>query len=239
MYLYMAIVIAVANQKGGCGKTTTSVNLAGGLAAAGYKTLLIDADPQGSALEWRNTYEDSKLPFVVIAMATPSIHKELPRMLNDSQFEVVLIDCPPGGSNKGDIKFRADDITRSAMLAAGAVVLPLQPTPMDYRASGSMLPLLMDVSAVKPDLKVFLLLSRKRQGNRLMREGREAAAGFFAIEGVDVRVLETEIFDRIVYAEAPATGQTVLDYAPGSKAADEVMALTKEVIECLSATVPA
>ncbi len=235
----MAIVIAIANQKGGCGKTTTTVNLAGGLSAAGYKTLVVDADPQGSAIEWRNTHEESKLPFVMIAMATPSIHKELPRFLADSQYEVALIDCPPGGSNKGDIKFRADDITRSAMLAAGAVILPLQPTPMDYRASGSMLPLLMDVSAVKPDLKVLLLLSRKRQGNRLMREGREAAAGFFAIEGLDIRVLNTEIIDRIVYAEAPATGQTVLDYAPGSKAAEEVLQLTKEVVECLSATVPA
>jgi len=85
----------------------------------------------------------------------------------------------------------------------------------------------------------LLLLSRKRQGNRLMREGREAAAGFFAIEGLDIRVLNTEIIDRIVYAEAPATGQTVLDYAPGSKAAEEVIQLTKEVVECLSATVPA
>lgn len=235
----MAIILAVANQKGGCGKTTTTMNLAGGLAAAGYRVLVVDADPQGSALEWRNTFEDSRLPFVVIAMATPSIHKELPRILADSQYEVVLIDCPPGGSNKGDVKFRADDISRSAMLAAGAVVLPLQPTPMDYRASGSMLPLLMDVSAVKPDLKVFLVLSRKKMGNRLMRDGREAAAGFFAIEGLDVKVLETEIYDRIVYAEAPATGQTVIDYAPGSKAAEEVAALTREVIECLSASAQA
>jgi chromosome partitioning protein len=235
----MATIIAVANQKGGCGKTTTCMNLAGGFAAAGYKVMVIDADPQGSAMEWRNTLEDSQLPFVVISLASPVIHKELPRMLSETNYEVVLIDCPPGGSNKGDIRFRADDITRSAMLSAGAVLLPLQPTPMDYRASGSMLPLLTDISAVKPDIKVFLLLSRKKPGNKLMRDARQAALSFFDLEGLDVRLLETEIFDRIIYAEAPATGKTVLDYAPGSKAAEEVTALTKEVIECLSANAQA
>ena len=235
----MATIIAVANQKGGCGKTTTCMNLAGGFAAAGYKVLVVDADPQGSAMEWRNTLEDSQLPFVVISLASPVIHKELPRMLAETNYEVVLIDCPPGGSNKGDIRFRADDITRSAMLSAGAILLPLQPTPMDYRASGSMLPLLTDISAVKPDIKVFLLLSRKKAGNKLMRDARQAAMSFFALEGLDVRLLESEIYDRIIYAEAPATGKTVLDYAPGSKAAQEVAALTKEVIECLSANAPA
>ena len=235
----MATIIAVANQKGGCGKTTTCMNLAGGFAAAGYKVLVVDADPQGSAMEWRNTLEDSQLPFVVISLPSPVIHKELPRMLSETNYEVVLIDCPPGGSSKGDIRFRADDITRSAMLAAGAVLLPLQPTPMDYRASGSMLPLLTDVSAVKPDIKIFLLLSRKKSGNKLMRDARQAAMSFFALDGLDVRLLESEIYDRIIYAEAPATGKTVLDYAPGSKAAEEVQALTKEVIECLSASAQA
>jgi cellulose biosynthesis protein BcsQ len=68
-----------------------------------------------------------------------------------------------------------------------------------------------------------------------MRDAREAAGDFFATEDVDIRLLETEIYDRIVYAEAPAAGRTVLDYAPGSKAAEEIQALTQEVIQCLSA----
>ena len=64
-------IIAVANQKGGAGKTTTCLNLAGGLAESGYAVLVVDADPQASALNWRNNAgEDNHLGFDLIA---PSI----------------------------------------------------------------------------------------------------------------------------------------------------------------------
>ncbi len=63
----MPTVIAVANQKGGAGKTTVSVNLAAGLREAGYKILLVDADPQTSALKWRNHSDHNNLGFDVIA----------------------------------------------------------------------------------------------------------------------------------------------------------------------------
>jgi chromosome partitioning protein len=232
----MAVVIAVANQKGGAGKTTTCMNLAGGLAAA-YKTLVIDADPQGSAVEWRNTTEESQLPFEVISLASATIHKELPRVLLRAEYEIVLIDCPPGGAGRaGDYRFRADDITRSALLAADVVLVPVQPTPMDYRAAGSLLPVLMDVAAVKPGLRLLILINRKQSNTRLGREAREAAAEWFQLDGVSISVLQTEVHNRTPYAEAPASGKTVLDYAPGSKAAEEVETLTREVIECLAAT---
>jgi len=232
----MAVVIAVANQKGGAGKTTTCMNLAGGLSVA-YQTLVIDADPQASATEWRNSSEESKLPFELISLASPTIHKELPRLLSRADYEIVLIDCPPGGAGRGsDHRFRADDITRSALLACDVVLVPVQPTPMDYRAAGSLLPVLLDVAAVKPGLRLLIVINRKQSNNRLGREAREAAAQWFQVEGVSVVVLETEIHNRTPYAEAPASGKSVLDYAPGSKAAEEIEFLTKEVIECLAAT---
>ena len=154
--LRMSITIAVANQKGGCGKTTTCMNLAGGLAAAGLRVLVVDADPQGSATEWRNRSEDSRLSFDVIAMSTPTIHKELPKVVGKSSYEVAIIDCPPGTETKG-----FGTVTRSALLAADFVIIPTRPTPIDFLATSIMLPVLTDVATIKPEQRVFLLLNAK------------------------------------------------------------------------------
>jgi len=97
-----------------------------------------------------------------------------------------------------------------------------------------MLPMLTDVSVVRA-VRVFLLINRKQTNNRIGREARQAAAASFQADGVELRVLETEITNLTAFVEAPAMGQTVLDYAPDSKAAEQIVALTREVIECLSA----
>lgn len=233
----MAIVIAVANQKGGCGKTTVAMNLAGALGRAGYKVLLVDADPQGSAMQWRNNREESGLPFAIQPYPYGTLHKELPRLLEDSDYELVVVDCPPGGAVKGDSRFRADDITRSALLAAHVVLMPVRPTPLDYHAATTLLPLLQDIAFYRPDHRVraFLVINGKPPGRtRLGAEAKAVARELFAAEGVEVRVLETELCARQAYAEAPSRGMTVVDYDPGSRASEEVRLLTEEVLACLS-----
>jgi cellulose biosynthesis protein BcsQ len=155
----VALVMAVANQKGGCGKTTLSMNIAGCLARTGYKVLLVDADPQGSAMAWRNNREESALPFDIQPYPYSTLHREMPKLIEKAGYELVVIDCPPGGAVGGD-QPRAD-ITKSALLASHVLLLPIRPTPLDYQASVTMLPMLRDVAFYRRDLKVLLAVNGK------------------------------------------------------------------------------
>ena len=100
----MTKVISILNQKGGVGKTTLAVHMATALARSGSNVLLLDADPQGSALDW-SAARSGKPLFPVVGLPKPSIHKELPSLAQNH--EVILIDGPP----------RVYDVARSAIMA--------------------------------------------------------------------------------------------------------------------------
>ncbi len=114
----MPKVIAILNQKGGVGKTTLAVHIATALARKKRSVLLLDANPQGSALDWAAARHGEKL-FPVIGLPKSSIHKELPAVA--ANFDVVLIDGPP----------RVYDVARSAIMASDLVLVPVQPSPYD------------------------------------------------------------------------------------------------------------
>jgi chromosome partitioning protein len=108
------MIIGVLNQKGGVGKTTLSVNIAAALALSGKRTLLIDADPQGSALDWQSIRQGDTL-FPVVGMAKPTLHKDVPELT--SGYDHAIIDGPP----------RVNELARSAIMASDLV--PVQPSP--------------------------------------------------------------------------------------------------------------
>lgn len=181
--------IAVINLKGGTGKTTTSVFLAAGLQRAGERTLLVDADPQGSAFSWSEAAED--FPVVTVAMPRPVLHRQVRELGRD--FAHVVMDCPP-----------ADEaIVRSALLAADLVVMPMAPSLMDLNRLRPTLVLIADV-APQNEPPFYALLTRVRSRTRMSSAARAW------LNAHEVPVLTAEVPLRETYAialgEVPAAG---------------------------------
>ncbi|WP_395531888.1 ParA family protein [Enterococcus lactis] len=250
----MAQIISVANQKGGVGKTTTTVNLGACLASLGKKVLLVDMDAQGNATSGvgirkpdvtKDIYdvlvnelpideatlitEHENLSIVPATLQLAGAEIELTSMMAresrlkgslaevSSQYDYILIDCPPSLGH----------LTINSFTASDSILIPVQ---CEYYALEGLSQLLNTVRLVQkhfnPELEIEGVLltmydARTNLGNEVVEEVRK----YFR-----EKVYETIIPRNIRLSESPSHGKPIIDYDPRSRGAEVYQALAKEVV---------
>lgn len=209
----VAHVFSIANQKGGSGKTTLSMNFAAGVARRG-RALIIDADPQGSASQWSGmAAENRPFPVSVISVGGKLAH-EVERFSRDYDF--VIIDCPPTLET---------ETTHQAMMAANTVLIPVLPSPVDLWASIRLADTIKQIQNIKTELKARLVINQLEPRSALSRGMREALAEF------DVPALESSLRRRAIYRNVAIEGSSV--YCVGKQGLAAVSEIEKIIEELL------
>jgi chromosome partitioning protein len=204
------MIISILNEKGGVGKTTLTTNLARALKDNGKSVLLVDSDPQGSARDWHVNGDGNVLE--VVGLDRPTLDKDILKFAKNYDF--IFIDGAP----------QLTTMAVKAILCSDIILIPVQPSPYDIWASKNLVDLIkqrQDVTSGNP--KAAFVISRQIVNTNLGKEAR------VILRDYELPVFNSGTYQRVVYAETAANGQTVLSGQDAS-AKLEIKAIVNELM---------
>ena len=205
-------IIALLNEKGGAGKSTCAINLACALHRAGRKVVLVDADPQGTARDWREASPaDVDLP-PVVPLDRPEV---LLASIKTLAADVAIIDTPA----------KAEKMSANVVRIADVAIIPVQPSGADVWASAAAVKLIQSKRDVGGSIDAAFLPTRVASNTKL---SKEILGGNWNEYGLDM--LDTAISNRVSYAQALTDGVSVYETRDGQAKA-EIDLIVKELEE--------
>lgn len=212
------MIVAFVSQRGGVGKTTLALHVAGELARRGERVTLVDADPQESALGWAlaRAWSERARRFAVIGLASESLPLEVPDIARANDH--VIIDGPP----------RTPALTRAVLVAADRVVIPVQPGPFDVWTRHEIVELVKEVQFFRPRLTAAFVTNRVIVGTIIARAMAKPLSRTGT--GAGIGRLPVEVCQRVLFAECLSCGLLAGEIEPGGRAAEDIRRLANAIL---------
>lgn len=209
------MIILIGSQKGGCGKSTTAVNISAALAVNGADVVLVDSDRQSTAAHWANDRaEKTDLPKVHIIQKYDNIRDTLLDLNN--RYQYVIVDAAGRDSRE----------LRTGMTAAHCLIIPFRPSQPDLDTLPIMQQLIIQAKDLNPDLKVYGLITMSPT-NPIIQESKQASD--YLTDFSEIVLLKSFISDRKIYRDCMSEGLGVIEMN-NVKAKLEIKALLQEVL---------
>ncbi|MGD9824116.1 ParA family partition ATPase [Desulfobacter sp.] len=210
-------IITLANQKGGCGKSTIVLNLAIEFALQKYRVIVFDTDPQGSCCETAQIRDDQgETAQIKVAAIYENLYQAIEGC--DNNYDFAIIDTPP----------HDNEVVTVATACSDIILIPVQDSPLDIRSTKTTVNLINEARKLNPDIEPYFLLSRIQTNSVMARELAQVLKSTYKFD-----ILETKIANRMAYKYSLIYGQNVSEFSDKDGAAAEIRSLAKEILSIL------